>query len=820
MSLGMYRWICRHIITPFISLSLLLSITYTFGQQDRIVMEAQILSSLNQNRSTEICDNGIDDDGDGLTDCEDTECEVLQNGGFEDVPIPTNPNAFVTFPEYPAFLGSWAAVNIDGEVFYEAANRPAYEGHKYASLLQNAGMNNRQPWNEQVWEAGGYDRFLFIGNTFPEEDYTMTFYHAGDNRYTYTGDQTLVQVQSLQTDYYYDTLIATPDLFDWSPATINIQTDESTFSLAIMFSAYGPGNASVVLDALNFCGRSMLRIDAVDDYAVTAQDAAVPIPILLNDLNIPENTLSVNVTEPEHGQVDLLADGTVNYNPDPGYSGADSFSYTLCNTELIPEDCDVAWVYIDIEPAPTVSIDTFYVLMSEDDTLSLCGIYFETGPDITAVDVIQFADFGNTIQNIPCTGYVPHGEYSGNDTLVIAACNDELCDTSVFIITVQPVNDQPEALDDRAVTREDTPVFIEILENDYDGDGQLFLSRVSILEEPVYGDVDFGPGHGLSYTPKGGYIGVDTVKYLVCDNGSPSLCDWAYIIIDVLPLSDTVYLTLLEDQSLPLCGNNNISNFGIQAPVVHYVLEQGSALTEMQSSCHSYQPQQHFYGGDTVIIMACSKNMCDSLIYVLDILPVNDPPIAIDDHTEANFDRKVTVDVSINDTDPIDQGEIDPWSVRVVRQPLFGSVENEGGGQLSYVPGQGFSGRDSLEYEICDYGYPAPVLCDVATVFIDVAEDGGSEQIRCMIPESFSPNGDDLYDYFNIECADYYPELVLQVFDRFGNQMYQSEAGYRNDWDGTASHSGKPLRRGTYYWVVRFNDGKTRDRAGYVLLWR
>ena len=118
----------------------------------------------------EDCQNGVDDDGDGLIDCADGDCQVLDNGGFESVPTSTAPNSFVTFPQYPNFLGSWAAVNIDGEVFYESASRPAFEGHRYASLLQNAGANPKQAWNENTWQAGGYDRFLFIENTFPTSD--------------------------------------------------------------------------------------------------------------------------------------------------------------------------------------------------------------------------------------------------------------------------------------------------------------------------------------------------------------------------------------------------------------------------------------------------------------------------------------------------------------------------------------------------------------------------------------------------------------------------------------------------------------------------
>ena len=44
--------------------------------------------------------------------------------------------------------------------------------------------------------------------------------------------------------------------------------------------------------------------------------------------------------------------------------------------------------------------------------------------------------------------------------------------------------------------------------------------------------------------------------------------------------------------------------------------------------------------------------------------------------------------------------------------------------------------------------------------------------------------------------------------------------GYANDWEGIWDKSLENLPDGTYYWIVRFNDGISKDRAGYVLILR
>ena len=49
--------------------------------------------------------------------------------------------------------------------------------------------------------------------------------------------------------------------------------------------------------------------------------------------------------------------------------------------------------------------------------------------------------------------------------------NDGNCDTATVTVTVNDVNDPPVANDDSATTDEDTPVTIDILDNDTDIDG-------------------------------------------------------------------------------------------------------------------------------------------------------------------------------------------------------------------------------------------------------------------------------------------------------------------------------------------------------------
>ena len=83
----------------------------------------------------------------------------------------------------------------------------------------------------------------------------------------------------------------------------------------------------------------------------------------------------------------------------------------------------------------------------------------------------------------------------------------------------------------------------------------------------------------------------------------------------------------------------------------------------------------------------------------------------------------------------------------------------------------------------------------------------------------FSPNGDGINDYFNIDCIEFYPNNKLEVFNRYGSPVYRSSA-YANNFDGTANVDGtvrrnEQLPAGTYFYVLEI-DGETKTGWLYI----
>jgi gliding motility-associated-like protein len=88
--------------------------------------------------------------------------------------------------------------------------------------------------------------------------------------------------------------------------------------------------------------------------------------------------------------------------------------------------------------------------------------------------------------------------------------------------------------------------------------------------------------------------------------------------------------------------------------------------------------------------------------------------------------------------------------------------------------------------------------------------------VEISIPNTFTPNGDDVNDKWEIKNLQAYQNCSVQIFNRWGQQVYSSR-GYGKPWDGT--YNGKPLPFGTYYYVINLKDG-SKPYGGFVTILR
>jgi gliding motility-associated-like protein len=77
------------------------------------------------------------------------------------------------------------------------------------------------------------------------------------------------------------------------------------------------------------------------------------------------------------------------------------------------------------------------------------------------------------------------------------------------------------------------------------------------------------------------------------------------------------------------------------------------------------------------------------------------------------------------------------------------------------------------------------------------------QEFCVTIPDIITPNNDGYNDLWEIQGIQYYPDAIVEVYDRWGKRVFHS-VGYEEQWDGTFNN--KKLPMDSYYYVIRLNN--------------
>jgi len=89
------------------------------------------------------------------------------------------------------------------------------------------------------------------------------------------------------------------------------------------------------------------------------------------------------------------------------------------------------------------------------------------------------------------------------------------------------------------------------------------------------------------------------------------------------------------------------------------------------------------------------------------------------------------------------------------------------------------------------------------TIPVTVTDPSGVCKINALsIPNTFTPNGDNINDTWKIPVLANYPNCTVMVYNRYGQRLYNS-TGYSKPWDGT--YGGKLLSNVVYYYIIKLD---------------
>ncbi|KQB17073.1 Ca2+-binding RTX toxin-like protein [Rhodobacter capsulatus] len=169
----------------------------------------------------------------------------------------------------------------------------------------------------------------------------------------------------------------------------------------------------------------------------------------------------------------------------------------------------------DVNHRPDAVNDSATV--AEDGTKTIAVLANDTDPDGDALTVTGATALHGTV-TVNADGtltYVPNANYNGPDTITYTVRDPAgLTDTATVNVTVTPLNDAPDAVNDSAATAFQTAVTVPVLANDTDIDGDTLT--VTGASSPN-GTVTVNADGTITFTPETGFTGDATITYTVSD---------------------------------------------------------------------------------------------------------------------------------------------------------------------------------------------------------------------------------------------------------------------------------------------------------------
>ena len=282
-----------------------------------------------------------------------------------------------------------------------------------------------------------------------------------------------------------------------------------------------------------------------DIYHVLEDSTSVSLDVLGNDRSLPASGLELTITAvgtginaPDHGGTVVIAPGSKSlvYTPAPGFTGEETFTYTMTDTR----DTDETKVIIQVV-APVIAVNddrpavyhegeitgefTLPVLYNDSFLPDHGGLFEIIGVGIGA----NAPDMGGTVvvspdgQNLiyqPDTNYVGNVPYVETFTYEAGDGTDARVDGTVMVsVFPRSENRDPECNPDNfSVARNSTGNILPVLENDAVMPDTAAAWTITDISDPAFGGVVSLVGQTIIYTPAPDFVGTDTFEYDV-NNG-------------------------------------------------------------------------------------------------------------------------------------------------------------------------------------------------------------------------------------------------------------------------------------------------------------
>ncbi|EGR9014109.1 tandem-95 repeat protein, partial [Vibrio parahaemolyticus] len=603
-----------------------------------------------------------------------------------------------------------------------------------------------------------------------KETITFTAKDPSGESVNQTVDFTVAPVVDIEAD--------SADVVEDTPTIINVlgnDTFESTDKVVSLDADNGPKNGTVIVNNDgtvtytpddNYVGKdtftyvvtsggvsesTTVSVDvmpvndapvAKDDIATTQEDTAVTIDVLPNDSDVDGDKLSIESASvpKEQGTVEVV-NGKLVFTPAENFNGDAEITYTVTDGQLTDE----AKVTVTVNPvndAPTIKVDA--VESITEDAVSIDTVVAaltvrdtDTPEDQLAVSLENnsngyFVLVGDEVKLTQAgVDAVNNDELNLKDLTISASVSDGVNPTAndSDSLIVNRVNDAPtveNAIADQVLSEDFASYTIDLNDAFKDSDSALNFSVSG--NSNVLVSIENGIA---TISPTADWNGSETLTFTATDPSGESISQT--VNFTVAPVADIVAdkATVVEDTPtiIKVLGNDTFEG---DDQVVSLDTNNGPAngtVSVNPDGSVTYTPNDNYHGTDSFTYIVTSGGVSESTTVSVDVMPVNDAPVAKDDIATTQEDTAVTIDVLPNDSD-VDGDKLSIESASVPKEQGTVEVVN---GKLVFTPAENFNGDAEITYTVTD-----GQLTDEAKVTVTVNPVNDAPTIKVDAVESIT----------------------------------------------------------------------------------
>ncbi|MDR9826275.1 tandem-95 repeat protein, partial [Vibrio sp. FNV 38] len=552
-----------------------------------------------------------------------------------------------------------------------------------------------------------------------------------------TQEQLLAQATDIEGDELTVLNVSTEnsnvDVIDNGDGTFTLTPDEGYF-----------GNADLTFDVSDGTDIVSANIDLKVEFVNDAPDAGAVAAtveedgtILVTQEMLLENASDVDgddlfasnlTTNDPNAEVVDNGDGTFSVTLSENFNGQIEFNYEVNDGEL----STTTQLNLDVTPvndAPEAEDLAFE--MQEDGTLlitdeQLLANATDIDGDVLSIEGVSYSGTDGILSDNGDGTYTfaPNENFSGDVEFNFDVSDGTATVTASIDVEVTEVNDPPVAGSTSYTIDEDSVLTFnesQVLANASDVDGD--VSLVGISYDGPDGVFSINGDGTCSFAPNENFNGEVQLNVTITDDDGATVD--TVINVDVLPINDapvsgSTSYQINEDNSITISDEQLLANSSdiegaVNVTDVSYSGADG-VFVDNGNGTYTFSPNENFTGEISLDVVVSDEDGATAQTTAgIDVIEVNDPPIAGDTAYSVNEDEVLTFSSEQLLAQSSDiEGEVAVDSVSYAGTD--GILTDNGDGSFSFAPNENFNGDVALDVVVVDEAGAT----DTATASIDV----------------------------------------------------------------------------------------------------